>query len=301
MMSLDRMRTGTEERESLAQMRKERIALQSGAVDLLEMVPAHEEDSVPLVVVPGCQTSVEMYAGAVRELATEHGRRTLALSEVLDAAHAAKSTHTERATRNAAGILEMLARRGIERADVLAHSAGAIDAIVAAAEHPEKFRSIVMYAPAGFKDGDDTVQRQLFGGWMSALTREPPRTVDELQRTILNAFDVYAYVAMHPLEAMKEQADIATEAIEADTLKHVREHGVRVAIICPVDDQMYDPAETASHVSSELIDGFLTVRGAHSDIERDPAHIALAANLLKALREKDSRAREAMAIPEAAE
>ncbi len=71
--------------------------------------------------------------------------------------------------RKALNILGVLEEKDVEKTDVIAHSEGAVNTLIAASLYPEKFRNIVLFGPAGLI-GEDTFTR-LFQGFLGQNKR----------------------------------------------------------------------------------------------------------------------------------
>ncbi|TSC86128.1 MAG: hypothetical protein G01um10148_634 [Parcubacteria group bacterium Gr01-1014_8] len=70
-----------------------------------------------------------------------------------------KCVFSDAQVKRAIGSIEMLENLAIPQPiDVIAHSAGAVSAVLAATLRPELFRKIFLYAPAGMIEGDDPLR-----------------------------------------------------------------------------------------------------------------------------------------------
>lgn len=296
-MPIERLKARSAPKENSVEKQAEKrkhFEVAGGTTEAVRIRPLRLADKVPVLFAPGCMRKLDAYMSAIKSLATTHNREVVSFNhprlgkEESQGSAEELENYSQEELRKAHDILDVLRHERIGKTDVIAHSEAAINTIIAADLEPDRFRNIVLYAPAGFMGGNDTVTRQMMGGWMHGMTHMP-QTAGDFQQTIANLFDMYAYVALNPGRAMREQEEIAKGQIRPDTLQRLREKGIGIIIVCPVGDTIFPVEETMKHVEGKTVDGFITVRGGHTEIETDPTHIAVVANLLNTLEANKKR------------
>ena len=189
---------------------KERLNLPGGMADIIDVRPENPKTETPVLLAPGWGLTDKVYQPAIQEL-VKRGRRVISLNhpriggDMSAAPQEALDKYPTEEVRKALNLIDLLDQKGIEKTDVIAHSEGAINTCIAAVLHPEKFRNIVFYAPAGLI-GEDTFTRLLkgFAGQMkraetlSAAEGRPeiPKTKTEKHVAAVAATECLKYLAI---------------------------------------------------------------------------------------------------------
>jgi len=204
--------------------------------------------------------------------------------------------------RKAMNILGVLDQKGIEKVDVVAHSEGAVNAVIAAVLHPEKFRTLVLVAPAGMI-GEDTFTRLLKGFAGQSKGRgesmnnpdfplEIPISETEKKVGATAAKEAIKYMAKNPVRAFREGRGIAKSQIH-DMLAFLHEKGVGIVVMSGVDDPVFPMERMQEIAKADMLDGFLSVRGAHGAIGEHPElYMTAADEMLTAVEEKKRKEKE---------
>lgn len=254
------------------------INVGTSQVEVVDVVPEVLKNEVPTLIAPGWGCSIGSYREALRSL-TDVGRRSLALN------HPRYGDSGEKAVDNTSGypideirkalnIIEVLNKKGIEKVDVIAHSEGAINATIAALFYPEKFRNLALYAPAGLI-GKDNFQRLLMD-FSDNLARERLYQTDadeitEEERTKIVAIinETLEYFSKNPIRGIKEALAISDTEI-GEMLRILHDKGVGTFVMSGVDDQVFPMDRMQNTASEDFLDGFLSVKGGHYDLQIHP-------------------------------
>lgn len=291
---------------------KEKLVLIGAETEVVEVRPDEEKDEVPTLIVPGWSMGHENYREGL-ELLARKKRRAISLNfprhggEFSSAGEEARNVYPEEELRKALTIIDLINKKEIGRADVVAHSESATNVVIAAMIHPEKFRNIVFYGPSGLV-GKDTFMR-LLKGFIGQM-KERPKSLDELsagektlpaipiteteKSVVIRAFtEGVKYFARNPARALREAGELSRTQIH-DMLKYLHEKGVGIGIIHGVDDPVYPMDRIQKMVKADMVDGFMSVRGGHGEIGTHPEiYMAAAEELLTAI-EKKRRERKAL-------
>ncbi len=179
---------------------------------------------------------------------------------------------------------------------LVAHSEGAIYAMIAAVLRPDLFAQIVLYAPAGLQGPDsvtslviryiqemlqDTTDRPDMSELQSWVRRQvntrlsvtPPHEVAQQKRrgTIILARHALA----NPVRSLREGMAIAGTDI-FDLIGEVRSQGVQVGIIAPAHDVVMPDSRVQSGLTVHDIDAYLETIGKHNDIITQPGVATIA-------------------------
>lgn len=143
-------------------------------------------------------------------------------------------------------LLTVLDKLGIDKTDVIAHSEGALNAVLAAMQQPERFRSLVLVAPAGMI-GEDSI--------LALASRFAPKVMRGLTKDFVENPKVASiinttgpsYMAKNPAKAAKEVKAIAHTSIDS-ALADLRQAGVHIALIQSHSDSVFPAERIQKHV-----------------------------------------------------
>jgi pimeloyl-ACP methyl ester carboxylesterase len=156
--------------------------------------------------------------------------------------------------RKAITMLKVLEHEGITEVNVVAHSAGAVDAAIAALIQPEhiKIRNIIFFCPAGLIDKDNG---RLLRGLQGHVGMSDTQWMERASRS--------------PLKALQEGLGLLGVDIHS-LLRQLHESGVGMFVISGDDDPLF-PADLMERfldddIEKDLIK-FVRFKGGHGDME----------------------------------
>lgn len=259
-------------------------------IEIHDVATEHLKDNVPAIVIPGWSGNPRAYKQTVVGLAS-HERRVLSVNAPHGVETSMDVKHPEHPLaelRKTEAILKTLEKKDIKRADIVAHSEGAIVAALAAALHPEKFRSLVLVAPGGFMEGDNLeslIKRFLADAVSQLKNQKSYKTETEREKNdkeknykaspqgkgrhdpgLLTAIKV---IGSSPVLSFKEVKAIAETNI-LKLLNKARGAGVKIAVISSIDDQTFPLKKMHEAINPEPgkilgVDGVYTARGTHNE------------------------------------
>ncbi len=274
----------------------ERIRIGEEEVDIYDISPEKRKTETPVVLAPGFSATPMAYEQNILELA-KAGRRVIAV----DSPHGLiehpiekdrASGHAEVELAKLSAVIQALDERGIEQADVIAHSEGAIYMALAALLYPGRFRNMVFLDPGGMI-GKDNVFR-LGRGLAHELTNQ---TVNESGRTDVDRQAQKLATLLAPLRVLASNIKRSWDSIQAiadsdivDMLKELKAQGVGVSVIHGVEDKVFPMERVQKEVGADAITGFYSVRGGHNEIFLRPEQYTKAVDLaLDALEAKSKK------------
>lgn len=268
--------------------RREKFSFPEGSVKVVDVWPDELKDDTSILIAPGWTENYDPYRRSLR-VVSETGRRTLSFDYSRLGGKVGNETEYPLAeVRKAKQILNVLTAKGIDRVDVIAHSEGAINALIAATIDPSKFRNIVLDRPMGMVGPDNLgdLARRWFenrkreGAERSKDPEDPTSKKRVMRRTI-------SYITKNPKRAWDE-----IRAMEhTDTLlllKELEGRGILFSLIAGVDDLMSPVDRQLAHAHVPWpVEGYYSVVGTHNVISiRSESYIGLALNALDGLQRK---------------
>ena len=271
-----------------------------GKVKVVDILPDQLSDGTAIVVAPGWSENYATYKDTLKFLSSS-GRRSLSFEFFPNGKADKDSEFPGIELQKAKLLLDALEEKGLERVDVIAHSEGAINVLIAAMIDPSRFRNIVLDKPAGLIGEDSKIG--LISRFMKLMKQETqlrPWLSTDPNAALTAGTRVTAYLAEHPLRVMKE-LDALTSYEITDLMQDLHEKGIMFSVISGVDDPLFPVSKQIENMRKLKetgrvlpIEGFYSVRDhdqkrdyGHNALSLRPEkHTALALNALDNLQEK---------------
>lgn len=282
------------ERESRFEVERGELTVLGGKVETVDVRPEHLRIERPVLVAPGWSETPETFKDSLEVIAND-GRRAFAIKharyggDVSGLNPELREKFPKEELRKALALVSMLVDKDIESADAIGHSEGGYNVLIAAAIAPEHFRNIVLANPAGII-GKDTFPalfqrftgahikmglRTLFG-----LKSEADPGLFRIQKETVKEF------TKNPMRALKEAVAIS-RADTVELIQELRHQGINIAIMANVDDPVFPMDRIQQTLQKNQLDGFLSLRGEHYDINTNaPRYTKAALGLLDQLEAK---------------
>jgi pimeloyl-ACP methyl ester carboxylesterase len=262
----------------------ELLTLQGRPCEVFDLNPEASE-GVPVVFVPGFGATLREYAPSIFELFRK-GDRIISVTppQMSPIEHGSLTKFPSHLEERAEAILALCAHKQVQQVDILAHSEGAIHAVIAAGIHEEQFRNFVFSAPAGFTPASvvKILKRSLFHQ-VQQIMQEKGRGKDAQG----HAKQKRAYSLASVRELLRAmdpgKIDITPE------LRALHEAGHGVSVLAHVDDQLvrmnnFQRNRGVLRSAKELgIDGFYALKGSHNDGKANAAMGIVFVEALRAL------------------
>jgi pimeloyl-ACP methyl ester carboxylesterase len=290
----------------------EKYNVAGGIAEVVDIQPEKPKTEIPVFLAPAWSCTTEVYKPALETLSKTQ-RRVISLNHPRFGGNmenlipeGAENKYPTEGLRKALNILGVLEKKEIQQIDVIAHSEGAVNAVIAATLHPEKFRNIILFAPAGLI-GEDKFTR-LFQGFVGQLKRAEtmseisvteaekqaglqslpmiPLTDTEKHVVSTATTEAIKYLAKNPIRGINEGLAIAKSQIH-ELLRHLHEKDIGIVVMSTVDDPVFPMDKMQKIVKTDMLDGFLSLRGGHGEIGNHPDRYMVAAeSMLTALEKK---------------
>lgn len=254
---------------------KETLHFKEGKIDVVDIAPKNLREETPILLVPGWSENPSTYKDSLNFI-SDQNRRVLSLGYSPNLRKIENDgQYPDVELQKANLLLDVLKQKGIEKIDVIAHSEGAINVLIAAMIDPSYFRNVVLDKPAGLIGHDS--KRGLISRFISLMKQEiklRPLLSTDPNSALTAAARVTAYLAEHPVRVMKE-LDALTSYEITDLIKDLREkEGVMFSVFAGVDDPLFPAFTVGWQIKNtrQPIEGFYSVRD-HG--QRDLGHNAL--------------------------
>ncbi|OHA09681.1 MAG: hypothetical protein A3H71_03660 [Candidatus Sungbacteria bacterium RIFCSPLOWO2_02_FULL_48_13b] len=295
----------------------EKFKVAGGTAEVFDIRPETADAELPVLLAQGWGMTAEVNKPALKVMAGEN-RRAIFLNhprigwnideslENLGISKDKASQYPVESLRRALNILEVLDKKGIEKADVVACSFGASDIEIAAELKPEKFRTLILVGPAGMI-GEDSYMRLSKGflgqrqraGTLKGQAPDPTKMIggrpeiplSETEREVAAsaAKEAAIYSLKNPARSLREIWEIKKSQIH-ERLRELHTRGIGIGIISGVDDPVFPQDKINEIAKADMLDGYLSVRGGHGAVMEHPElYMKVALNMAKAIAEKKER------------
>src|SRR3989344_3932655 len=236
------------ERAISATFRKEKIRRVAGDLEVIDLVPETLKDEVPILIIPGWGETPATHKDTLNTIANL-GRRAIAIKVSRWGGVETQDRYQQSEYNKARALIDTLNKKEIKTADIIAHSEGALSAIIAAEilaeeRQPKRIRSIVFVEPVGLIGKDKL--RDLIGRWSSMMGKDGVRFFKgswKEKGNMSRAFiEAVKYASPNPSKTLAEGNTIAAADIY-ESLDHLRELGIKTSIIHAVDDTILPMAK----------------------------------------------------------
>jgi pimeloyl-ACP methyl ester carboxylesterase len=220
--------------------------------------PAEKPTSdVPVVMVPGFTETPFSLAPNIHGL-NQAGRRVLGVANPHGIDTLVQREYPHPQLRKAIALLAMLDAKGIARADLVAHSEGAVVASIAAKLAPGRIRSIVLFNPAGLLKREGLISlvgragREAYAGMVAPKLFGRPAHVKgdaehaEVLRNGDNEMKKYVFGSLgNAAHSVRELWSLAGRKARIDgMLKDLQAQGVQVHGVFSEHDHIYPLARS---------------------------------------------------------
>ncbi|MGH2604268.1 MAG: alpha/beta fold hydrolase, partial [Dehalococcoidia bacterium] len=201
------------------------------------------------------------------------------------------------AVRKAQVLIGGLAQAGHRRVDIVAHSEGALGAVIAAAHYPHRVRNMVLVDPGGMIVNDRW--HQLAGRFAAMLAQcviEAAGNAAERRALVWATINPALYTATHPRRAVA-QVEALVRWHSLDLLSRLHEAGVGIVVFEGVDNCIFPMRRAGPFVRDgvPLLDGFYAVRGGHAKLLGDARYAGAILDALDLLRDRQAGSRSSLA------
>lgn len=275
---------------------REQLESAAGRLKIVDLVPEELTDSTPIFLASGWGETPTSHKDTLKTIFSE-GRRVISVKYPrIDVHTLSYNNYPQVEVDKAVNIISALDSKGIRQVDVIAHSEGAINAIILAHLEPRMVRNIVFVDPAGLT-GEDALHK-LAARFSVMLAKDAARNFTDpkkLPNRLRAANEAVKYFLRNPKRGLQE-AQAISEADIYGMLTDLKEMGIGVSIIHGVKDTVFPMdrlIEEARRKGKIDTIGFYSVKGDHRELSVHPEqYTRLAVNALSDLAKLPQRRQE---------
>jgi pimeloyl-ACP methyl ester carboxylesterase len=248
--------------------------------DIIEINPEKVKDETPVLFSPGW--GIKDISKSIMELIAKEDRRVISTffsreEKLMESG--SKEDIPVAELQKAMALIEVIKDKGIDKVDAIGHSEGGLNLVIAACLYPEKFRNIVLIAPAGMMGKDSPLDL--------AIRFLKDESIEEIKnKKGINMNSLYSYikdVIIHtsknlPLVVKEVKAMTSIDIFEMT--KYLKEKGVGVGLVCGANDKVFPIEEVMKNMGEKNVDYFISTKSNHGSLVFNKEYVSLAENLL---------------------
>ena len=245
--------------------------------------PEHSISAVPVAFFPGWTDSAAKLEKGIEEMVA-CGRTSMTINAAHGAQHSiVPPDHlahiADAELRRIAAYMHMLdtpdrkTQEVYEKVDGVGYSEGGMDLLIAAAMHPERFRTIVLVNPAGFIADDKLTQKgdlsaivglaqtHEYSGFAARAISSAPYidkalkeagTAEQRARAKTMDWEFWMTFLRAPHHSAREVLSMSRTQV-AYLLREVKANGVNVIIVHSAEDKIFPPLRVGASISAEKV------------------------------------------------
>lgn len=266
-----------------------------GKVRVIDIKPAGYEKNDPILFVPGWLGTFLKYESTVREI-FEDGRRVISVEYPRYGGDAPDSNEYFEIQLQKAGMLRgTITTKNLKKLDIIAHSEGAINSMIAVRKMPDVFEKIVLINPAGLIRKDNIfyllfrllrpekrrelkAQRELqctSNPFANYSMQKPKLSESYREKMSKITKELISNILINPFRLINEAYAISRSSIYKDLL-YAKKIGKHVAIILSDNDKVVPEGRIRKDIYHEekkagqpIVDMLIVLKGEHSDLASD--------------------------------
>lgn len=248
---------------------RQELRFPEGKVTVVDITPGVLTDGIPVLLAPGWAENYDTYRKTL-DVGFRKGRRVLTVAYSGSGKTSTDGEYPEEELRKAQLLFAVLVTKGIKKTDVIAHSEGAINSLIAALMKPDQFRNVILDKPAGFI-GKDT-KAALAGRFIKLLLQEAiarPILLTDPTSSIRAGARTARYIAEHPQRVLKEM-DALTSVDITEMIKTLSGQGIKFSVFSGVNDPLFPVSRQIANMRGSgyvpPIKGYYSVIGGHGEL-----------------------------------
>ena len=239
------------------------------SISFVDVTPVVLKSSIPIFIAPGWGETPKtfkdlmhlLFDAGFRVISVTHPRQDLKLIT--------KSNISRLESQKAEIILTALTYLNVDKVNVVAHSEGAINAVIAAHMTPAVFKDILLVGPGGLVEHEGFLElaSRFIGNIIQGGTRVFTGSVARAHM-MRSGLETFKYFLMNPVMGLLEGSAISTTHLQ-NFLIDLHSHNISIGLILGTDDIVFPLKKMKSLTDLPWID-FHSVKGDHSDIYARP-------------------------------
>ena len=228
---------------------------------------AKSSKDIPILIAPGWSETCASLKPLATCLRDTLRRNIITLTHPRTGASISKNKkYPQEEWRKANNLKNLLEQEGITKVDVIAHSEGGINSVIAATEFPEYFRQLALITPAGLI-GEDSIP-ELGIRFLTEIINA--RLLNKSEQESILPFshfskESFKYVKGAPIRATKEIAAIANFQTP-NLIQQLIKQEINISLIYTDEDKVF-PANKIEQATEDIeFKKKLHIAGKHFDV-----------------------------------
>ncbi len=244
---------------------KKQISFYGHQVSFIDIVPPLLKHETPIFIAPGWGETPHMFKGLIG-LLYEQGYRVISVYHPRhDLKLITRGNISRFELQKAEIITEIIKKEHIVKVDIIAHSEGTVNSVIAARTQPSLFRQLVLIGPGGLVERESFPE--LVGRFVLNMFQGGPSILwnkNEFVSFVRSLVDMSKYFLSNPMLGLLEGSAVSHSHMQ-ESLVDLHEAGVSVTIVCGTKDVVFPHKKMKSIATFTWID-IRDMAGGHDDI-----------------------------------
>ena len=246
--------------------KKKYIDFHGRSVVFVDVIPPVLKSGTPIFIAPGWGETPRTFKLLVR-LLYEKGFRVLSVYHPRQDLKLITRNNISRVElQKAEIILEIIKKQDLSKIDIIAHSEGTVNSVIAACQKPELFRQLILIGPGGLVEKQSFPE--LIGRFLLNMFQDGGLSMfwnkDEFVAFFESTVDVLKYFLSNPILGLLEGSAISHTHIQK-LLTDLHVANVPVTIVCGEKDIVFPRNRMKSLLTLEWLD-VRDMQGSHDDV-----------------------------------
>lgn len=248
---------------------RRKVDFHGRSVSFVDVKPLVLKSAIPIFIAPGWGETPRtfkdlmhlLFDAGFRVISVTHPRQDLRLIT--------KQNISRLEFQKAEIILEIIRSLDLEKVNIVAHSEGAINAVIAAHIQPKVCKDMLLVGPGGLVENESFIE--LITRYADYVIRGGVRAFRDPSvraRLIRSGIETFKYFLMNPIMSLLEGSAISKTHLEG-FLTDLHREGVTIGVIEGLDDIVFPIKKMKSLTDFGWID-FRPVAGDHHDLYACP-------------------------------
>ena len=248
---------------------KKTIIINNRPILFVDVIPPLLKYEIPIFIAPGWGESPRtfkdliglLYSNGFRVISVTHPRQDLKLIT--------RNNISKFEYQKAEIILSIFRFLKLKKINIIAHSEGCINVVIAAHTDPNFFNNILLVCPGGFVKNENFIE--LLSRFISNFIQEKIRVFSNFTRVlslVRSGIETLEYFIKNPIMGLLEGSAISKTHLQ-QFLVDLHKNNIEVGIIYSINDLVF-PFEKIEDLSGFKWVNLISVDGGHSDIYENP-------------------------------
>lgn len=247
----------------------QKIDFEGHTIHFVDIAPTHLKNHIPIFIAPGWGETPQTFRDLI-QLLVDAGFRVISVTHLRqDLKLITKKNISKLEFQKAEIILKILELLNIKKVNTIAHSEGAINAVIAARLESVRFKNVILVGPGGLVENEPF--SELVVRFVGNFIQTGFNAFNDLSvraRLLRSCTETFKYFLTNPVMSLLEGSSISNTHLQG-FLGDIHSHGIAITVIEGTEDFVFPLKKMQGLKNLHWID-FQTMSGDHNDLYAHP-------------------------------